>query len=79
VSTSSDPSQASVSSSQGTPDDEAIQRAKFEIQSLVQEVVELSRSEIEPNEFFAAMMDKSVSALAAVGGVVWMVEESGAT
>jgi multidrug efflux pump subunit AcrA (membrane-fusion protein) len=75
---SSDPSQATASSSQTTPDDDAVQRAKYEIQTLVQEVVELSRSEIEPNEFFAAMMDKSVSALAAIGGVVWMLEESGA-
>jgi multidrug efflux pump subunit AcrA (membrane-fusion protein) len=67
-----------VSSAQNSPDDDAVQRAKFEIQSLVQEVVELSRSEIEPAEFFAAMMDKSVSALAAIGGVVWMLEENGA-
>ncbi len=78
MSTSSDPSQATVSSAQNSPDDDAVQRAKFEIQSLVQEVVELSRSGIEPGEFFAAMMDKSVSALAAIGGVVWMLEENGA-
>lgn len=43
----------------------------------MQEVVELSRSEIEPGEFFAAAMHKSVSALAAIGGVVWLVEENG--
>ena len=66
-----------MSSAQNSPDDDAVQRAKFEIQSLVQEVVELSRSEIEPTEFFAAMMDKSVAALAAIGGVVWMLEENG--
>lgn len=60
-----------------SPDDDAVQRAKYEIQSLVQEVVELSRrSDIEPSEFFAAAMDKSVSALAAMGGVVWLVEEN---
>lgn len=41
----------------------------------MQEVVELSRSEIEPAEFYAAMMDKTISALAAVGGVVWIQEE----
>lgn len=74
---SSDPSQATASSAPSAPDEDAIQRAKFEIQTLVQEVVELSRSEIEPTEFFAAMMDKTVSALAAVGGVVWMLEENG--
>ena len=56
-------------------DEDAVQRAKQEIQGLVQEVVELSKSEIEPAEFYAALMDKSVSALAAIGGVVWTLEE----
>ncbi|MGI9430362.1 MAG: efflux RND transporter periplasmic adaptor subunit, partial [Bythopirellula sp.] len=42
------------------------------------EVVELSKSEIEPSEFYAALMDKSVSALAAIGGVVWTQEEGAA-
>lgn len=62
--------------SQG-PDDEAVQRAKQEIQSLVQEVVELSKSQIDPTEFYAALLDKSISALAAIGGVVWTIEENG--
>ncbi|MCG8448370.1 MAG: HlyD family efflux transporter periplasmic adaptor subunit [Pirellulales bacterium] len=52
-----------------------MRQAKQEIQGLVQEVVELSRSEIEPAEFYSALMDKSVSALAAIGGVVWTIEE----
>jgi multidrug efflux pump subunit AcrA (membrane-fusion protein) len=57
------------------PDEDAVQRAKQEIQSLVQEVVDLSRSEIEEGEFFAAMLDKAIAALAAIGGVVWTIEE----
>jgi len=61
--------------SSGQPDNDAVQRAKQEIQNLVQEVVELSKSEVEPTEFYAALMDKSVSALAAIGGVVWTQEE----
>ncbi len=72
----SNPSQEAASQQAAGPIDEsAIQRAKQEIQGLVQEIVELSRSEVEPSEFYAAIMDKSVSALAAVGGVVWMQEE----
>ena len=71
----SDPSTPSaVSSSQ--PDEEAIQRAKLEIQSLVQEMVELSKSEVEASEFYAALLDKSVSALAAIGGVIWTIDEA---
>src|SRR5687768_11113832 len=57
------------------PDEEAVQRAKQEIQSLVQEVVDLSRSEVEEAEFFAALLDKAIAALAAIGGVVWTIEE----
>ena len=52
-------------------------RAKQEIQGLVQEVVELSRSEIEPAEFFSSLLDKTITALAAIGGVVWTLEETG--
>ena len=66
----SNPSQTSGPPPAGSVDEEAVQRAKQEIQSLVQEVVDLSKSEIEPTEFYAALMDKSVSALAAIGGVV---------
>jgi multidrug efflux pump subunit AcrA (membrane-fusion protein) len=57
------------------PDDDAVRRAKQEIQTLVQEVVELSKSEIEQTDFFAALLDRSITALAAIGGVVWMLEE----
>jgi len=64
-----------VSTSSQPPDEVAVQRAKHEIQSLVQEVVDLSKSDIEPTEFYTALMDKSVSALAAIGGVVWTQEE----
>jgi multidrug efflux pump subunit AcrA (membrane-fusion protein) len=57
------------------PDDEAVLHAKQEIQGLVQEVVDLSKSEIDEGEFFAAMLDKAIAALAAIGGVVWTMEE----
>lgn len=78
VSTSgySNPSQTpSGQQTSGSIDEDAVARAKQEIQSLVQEVVELSRSEVEPGEFYSALMDKSVTALAAIGGVVWTQEE----
>lgn len=58
------------------PDDDAIRRAKQEIQGLVQEMVEISKSDVEAGEFYAALIDKSVSALAAVGGVVWSIDET---
>jgi multidrug efflux pump subunit AcrA (membrane-fusion protein) len=72
------PEQVSSSSSSGEqgPDEDAIRRAKQEIQSLVQEVVDLSKSEVDPTAFYAALLDKSISALAAIGGVVWTLDEA---
>lgn len=63
--------------SPGAVSEQAVLRAKQEINTLVQEVEELSRSDVEPAEFFAALLDKSITALAAMGGVVWTLDESG--
>jgi multidrug resistance efflux pump len=52
-------------------DAEQVERAKREIQVLVHEISELSRSEIAPDEFYNAMLNKVVAALAAPGGAVW--------
>ena len=67
----------SPSGSSPSPEDEAVLRAKQEIQGLVQELVELSKSEVEPGEFYEALLGRSVSALAAIGGVVWILDENG--
>jgi hypothetical protein len=58
-------------------DADQVERAKREIQGLVQEISELSRSEISPAEFYDAMLNKVVAALAAPGGAVWTVSEGG--
>jgi multidrug efflux pump subunit AcrA (membrane-fusion protein) len=68
-------SSAHSGSESPSPDEEAIRRARLEIQSLVQEVVSLSKSDIDPTQFYAALLEKSISALAAIGGVVWTLEE----
>ena len=56
---------------------EEVQRAKREIQALVQEISELSRSEISPLEFYDKMLNKVVAALAAPGGAVWTLADNG--
>jgi multidrug efflux pump subunit AcrA (membrane-fusion protein) len=58
-------------------DADQVERAKREIQSLVHEIAELSRSEISPTDFYNAMLNKVVAALAAPGGAVWTVAETG--
>jgi len=54
-------------SSSGSVDADQVERAKREIQSLVQEISELSRSQLEPAAFYDAMLNKVVAALAAPG------------
>lgn len=54
-----------------------VERAKREIQGLVHEIADLSRSEIGPTEFYDAMLNKVVAALAAPGGAVWTISDAG--
>jgi biotin carboxyl carrier protein len=54
-----------------------VERAKREIQSLVQEIAELSRTEVGPEEFYDALLNKVVAALAAPGGAVWTLADTG--
>jgi hypothetical protein len=73
----SDYSQRSSPERASTVDADQVERAKREIQGLVQEIAELSKSQIAPADFYDAMLNKVVSALAAPGGAVWTVAESG--
>jgi len=56
---------------------EAIENTKQQIRGLVSEIAQLSKSELEPGEFYAAFMQKIVSALAANGGAVWNLSADG--
>jgi multidrug efflux pump subunit AcrA (membrane-fusion protein) len=58
-------------------DADQVERAKREIQGLVQEIAELSRSDVAPAAFYDAMLNKVVAALAAPGGAVWTISEAG--
>src|SRR3990172_4657140 len=62
-------------SSEQSLDPHLIEQTKQQIRGLVSEISQLSRSEIAPEEFHAQFLPKVVSALAAVGGAVWTVEE----
>ena len=70
-------SQSSSSERSASVDAEQVERAKREIQGLVHEISELSRSQISPAEFYDAMLNKVVAALAAPGGAVWTVSDAG--
>src|SRR5262245_4312547 len=60
----------------GKPDPGLVAEMKHEIRVLVQEVAEHSKSNVQPDDFYAAFLPRVVSAMAAVGGAVWTVGET---
>ena len=54
---------------------EAVADTRREIRTLVREIAALARSEVEPEAFFGEFLTRIVSAMAAVGGAVWLLEE----
>jgi len=58
-------------------DPELIEQTKRQIRALVNEIAQLSRSDIAPAEFYSEFLTRVVSALAATGGVVWTLAEEG--
>jgi hypothetical protein len=60
------------------PTEENIESTKRQIRALVNEVVELSKSNMQASEFYPAVLQRIVNALAAVGGAIWLLDgESG--
>ncbi|MEX0820002.1 MAG: biotin/lipoyl-binding protein [Pirellulaceae bacterium] len=64
-----------MSSEQSSVNAETIEQTKQQIRSLVSEISQLSKSDIGAEEYYAAFLQRIVSALAAVGGAIWLVEE----
>ncbi len=62
-------------SSEQSVDPQLIEQTKQQIRSLVGEIAQLARSDVEPGEFYGQMLPRVVSALAAIGGVVWTLED----
>jgi hypothetical protein len=54
--------------------DENVEQTKRQIRSLVNEVTELSKSDIAASEFYPSVLQKVVNALAARGGAVWLLD-----
>ncbi|MDZ4852977.1 MAG: biotin/lipoyl-binding protein [Pirellulaceae bacterium] len=61
-----------------TPTEESVERTKQQIRSLVNEISELSKSDIEASEFYPSVLQRIVTALAAVGGAIWLLDQDGA-
>lgn len=56
-------------------DADAVARAKREIQATVQQISEMSRSDLSPDRYYDEFLNRVVAALAAVGGAVWTLSD----
>ncbi|PHS00616.1 MAG: hemolysin D [Blastopirellula sp.] len=54
---------------------ESLENTKKQIRGLIQEIAELSKKSVSADDYFREMFPKVVSALAAVGGAVWIFDE----
>jgi len=64
-------------SEQSSLNPELIEETRRQIRALMQEVAQLAKSDIAPTEFYGEFLTRVVSALAAVGGAVWTLNEDG--
>src|SRR5580704_14691918 len=53
-----------------------IEDARRQISTLVAEIADLSRKNLSPGQFYEQFLNRLVSALAAIGGVVWTAGEN---
>ncbi len=64
--------------SEQTLDPQLIEQTKQQIRSLVNEIAQLSKtSNLSPEEFYGEFLPRVVSALAAIGGAIWTLEDQG--
>lgn len=56
-------------------DPHLIEQTKHQIRSLVNEIAQLSKSDLTPQEYYGEFLTRIVSALAAPGGVVWSTDQ----
>ena len=58
-------------------DPKLVRDTQVEIRGLVDEIAQLSRSSMSHEEYFEAVLNRVVTALAAIGGALWMQREDG--
>ena len=64
-----------MSAGQSQVSSESIEKTKQQIRGLVGEIAQLSKSDMAPEEFYQAFLQRVVQALAAVGGAMWILGE----
>lgn len=65
-----------MSSEQSSVNAESVEQTKQQIRGLVSEIAALAKSEITPEAFYEAFLQRVVTALAAAGGAIWVLGEN---
>jgi len=68
---------AGASEATSVPDPHLVAEMKHEIDILVQEITQLAAEDVSPDTFYSGFLTRIVSAMAAVGGAVWLVTDDG--
>ncbi|MGL4513561.1 MAG: HlyD family efflux transporter periplasmic adaptor subunit [Lacipirellulaceae bacterium] len=76
-STNVPPARSAPASPGAVQESDAVLRAKREIQGILQQISELSRGDATTDQFYAEFLNRVVAALAAVGGAIWTMSETG--
>ena len=58
-------------------DAEYVQATKQQVRNMVAEIAQLSKSDVDPAQFYEALLSRAVSALVAQGGAVWTLDDDG--
>ena len=64
-------------SSEQTFGSDVVEQTKQQIRALVNEITQLSKSDMPAEEFYTQFLQRVVTAIAAVGGVVWTMRDGG--
>ncbi len=62
-------------STEQTVDPHLVEQTKQQIRHLVREIAQLSKSHVSPQQYYDALLNRVVSALAAAGGAIWAMEK----
>jgi len=60
-----------------TVDERAVEEARRQILAIVDQIRALAQGDVKEAEFFSALLAKSIEAMGAVGGIVWLVRDQG--
>lgn len=64
-----------MSAEQSSVNSETIEKTKQQIRTIVSEISQMSKSDVDAEQYYAAFLQRVISALAAIGGAIWLINE----